>query len=310
MMNSAGVIKPVSQRHYNPLVDAVRDRVYLELSTMVKVLNSAATRSPFTDIFPTFNALMEDAAALLNSGEINPFVNIRTSPDQAKVPGADERLRIGVYPVAANPFHWAHLLIGLSALSLFKLDTVIYIIAGNDPRKPSLVNAATRHRVGKEILALFFPFFKYSSVALGGHHDGETNLFKILALNPQQKIDAHYIVGTDHYQRINPATGELDTIQKIEDNINNKLYRFNEMLHHLSVVFIKRGKVQQAVSTFLDVAFIPEMPFSASSTMIRNAFLGRQPVDLLGLLPYTAFRYADCFQPRRKLLSLEALERN
>ena len=309
-MNCAELINPVSHQYYNPVVDAIRDRVYLELSTMVKVLNSAATRSPFTDIFSTLNELLDDAAFLLNTGAINPFINIRTSPDQAQPPVTDSTLRIGVYPVAANPLHWAHLLIGLSALTMFNLDTVIYIIAGNDPRKPALITPQIRHRMGKKVVALFAPFFKYSPIALDNDLDGETNIFKILALNPQQKIDAHYIVGSDHYQRINPATGALDTIQKLEDNIKYKLYGFDEMLHRISAIFIKRGAIKQSVSTFLDVSFIPEMPFAASSTIIRDAFQGRQPVDLLGLLPYTAFRFADCFQPCRQLLSLEALEMN
>jgi hypothetical protein len=52
------------------------------------------------------------------------------------------------------------------------------------------------------------------------------------------------------------------------------------------------------------------MPFVASSTLIRDAFQGRQPASILGLLPYTALKFADCFQPGRQLLYLEALEMN
>jgi nicotinic acid mononucleotide adenylyltransferase len=309
-MNGAELLHPLINQCDNKVVAAIRGRAYLELDSMAKILNSVASRSPYADISFTLDALLDDAALLLSTGEINPFVNIRTSADQSQAPISDETLRIGVYPVAANPLHWAHLLIGLSVLTRFKLDTVIYIISGNDPRKPALVNAEDRHYVGQKILHMFAPFFKYSSIALAGHHDGETNIFKILALNPLQKIKAYYIAGSDHYQRINPATGFPDTIQKLENNITNRLFDFNEKLHGISAIFIKRGPLKKSVRTFLDVSFIQEMPFVASSTLIRDAFQGKQPASILGLLPYTAFKFADCFQAGRNVSGRNTLEIN
>ena len=69
-------------------------------------------------------------------------------------------LRLGIYPVAANPFHWAHLLIGLSALVRFRLDKIIYVIPGSDPRKPALAAAEIRHLIGEEVIKIFAPFFE------------------------------------------------------------------------------------------------------------------------------------------------------
>lgn len=290
--------------YYNPVIDDIRGKVYVELNAMAAVLNSLITAPIFSTIYNSLNGFLDESGQLLNSLLINPFISIRTAPGEAAVPVTDSTLRIGVYPVAANPFHWAHLLIGLSALTRYKLDKVVYIIAGEDPRKPALINVEVRHRTGKKILELFAPLFKYSSIALGGDCDGETNIFKLLALNPEQKIDAYYMVGSDHFQRSSPATGAPDTIQKLEDNMRNKIYGFNEVLHHISVIVIKRGPINQTVDSNLNISFLPEIPFAASSTQIREAFRGSQPFDTLALLPYTAFTCADSFQPSRYFLYL------
>jgi hypothetical protein len=281
---------------YNPVTEAIRDRLYCELTTMAEVLNSPITRPPFSQILLSLDTLLDEAADLLNAGEIDPFTAIRTSPEQQAQKFTDARLRIGFYPISANPFHWGHLLIGLSALTRLRLDSVVYIISGDDPRKPSLVSPESRHRLGKKILSLFAPLFRYSAIALGNNLDGETNIFNILALNPQQKIDAFYIVGSDHYHRVNPGTGDPDTIQKLEDNMRNRLSGVDGTRHCVSALFIKRGNIPCRVATSLAVSFIPALPFNASSTMIRNAFLGREPLDTLALLPYTAFKSAGAFQ--------------
>jgi hypothetical protein len=292
----------ISELHYNPAIEDIRRRVYVELNAMAAVLHSSIIEPLFRDISNSCNSLLDDVAFLINTGQIDPFSAIRTSSDEPAAQVTDSPLRIGVYPVTANPFHWAHLLIGLSALTRHKLDKIIYIISGDDPHKPVLVNAEARHRVGKKILNLFAPFYKYSSIALGGNHDGETNIFRLLALNPEQKVDAYYMVGADHYQRSNPVTGVPDTIQKLEDNLRNKIYGFNEEMHHISVIFIKRGTINQSVDSELDISFLPEMPFAASSTVVRDAFQGNQPLDTLALLPYTAMTNADIFQPRKNYL--------
>jgi nicotinic acid mononucleotide adenylyltransferase len=231
----------------------------------------------------------------LNRGLIDPYVAVRSAPHHPAKPAVSRTLRIGIYPVAANPFHWAHLLIGLSALVRFRLDKIIYVISGSDPRKPALAAAKIRHLIGEEVIKIFAPFFGYSSIALENNCDGERNLFKIVSLNPDQSIDFFYIVGADHYHRINPKTGEADTLQKLESMIADDNYFFNPALHSISAIFIERGTRDCAVETDIPVAFIPGMPFAASSTMIREAFNGTQPVHTLALLPYTAFAYADAF---------------
>ena len=279
----------------NPAVEAVRTRAYQELQDMAQVLNLPLTGYPFNEILSSLTKLLDVTAWLLNSGMIDPYAAVRSAPHDSLKPRVSRTLRIGIYPVAANPFHWAHLLSGLSALVRFRLDSIIYVISGSDSRKPALADAEIRHLAGEEVLKIFKPFFGYSSLALENNRAGETNLFEILALNPNQKIDAYYIVGADHYHRVNPRTGQADTLQKLEENSADETYNFNPSLHSISAIFIERGTRNYTVETDIPVAFIPEMPFAASSTMIREAFQGNRPVQTLALMPCTAFNYAAAF---------------
>jgi hypothetical protein len=255
-----------ARRYYSPVIEAVKTRAYQEIVYMTKILNKPVDSQPFIEIVFNLMQLLNQAAFLLNSGAIDPWVEICTAPHDTEKPIYDKTLRIGVYPVAANPFHWAHLLIGLSVLTRFKLDKIIYVITGHDPRKPSMVAAEIRHLIGEEVLKIFTPLFGYSSMALENDLDGETNIFEILALNPEQKIEAFYIVGSDHYHRVNPKTGRIDTIQKIENNLRSKTGMLDDDVHSVSAIFIERGFRENAIETMIEILFIPEIPFAASST--------------------------------------------
>jgi nicotinic acid mononucleotide adenylyltransferase len=279
----------------NPAVEAVRTRAFQDLQDMAQMLNLPLTSYPFTEIIFSLAQLLDQAEYLLNRGIIDPQAAVRSAPHDPVKPLVSRTLRVGIYPVAANPFHWAHLLSGLSALVRFRLDKIIYLISGSDFRKPALAPAEIRHLIGEDVLKIFEPFFEYSSIALENDCDGEMNLFKIVSLNPDQSIDLFYIVGADHYHRVNPRTGEADTLQKLENKIAADNHFFNPAKHSISAIFIERGTRDYTVETDIPVAFIPGMPFAASSTMIREAFQGNRPVQTLALMPCTAFNYADAF---------------
>jgi nicotinic acid mononucleotide adenylyltransferase len=278
------------------LTEGIRRKVKGELVKMARALSRSLYDQPFKDILDSAESSLFTIAHLWNSKEINPEIQIRTSFYDKPKKAVKKVHRIGFYPVAANPFHWAHLLIGLSALTEFKLDKVIFVIAGFDPRKPDLVPVAIRHAMGKEVLKIFYPLFGYSSIAVGNNGDGESNLFRLLSLNPEQRIEAFYIAGGDHYHRINPKNNLPDTIHKMENNLMNLCYRGNDTFHRASAVFIERGEREGQVKTFLPVYFLPSMPFEASSTMIRKALQGKQEKDTLALLPYTAYHYISKFE--------------
>jgi len=277
---------------YNRVIELLRSAVYDDILAMTKVCDMPLSGYPFAEIISSLKQQLDLAAYLWHRGKIDPQVKIRTAPEEPQKPTVSRTIRIGIYPVAANPFHWAHMLAGLSALVRFRLDKIVYLISGSDTRKPSLISAEIRHFMGKEVLSMFMPLFDYSSIAMGSHADGETNMFKMLALNPEQKIDAFYIVGADHYYRVNPETGRVDTIQKIEEHLEKNTCNFDTAFHSVSIIFIERGTRNHTIATDIPIAFIPELPFTASSTILREAFQGKRGIETLALMPYTAYRYA------------------
>lgn len=230
----------------------------------------------------------------LDRGEVDPAARIRVSADEAALPAAARPVRVGVYPVAADPFQWGHLLIALRAVGELGVDKVVFVLAGDDPRKPTMTPAATRHPMGREVLDLFAPFFVYSPIAVGTTLDGETNIFRILALNADRRVEAWYMVGDDHY-RVVDKKGNPDTLPKLERNFDADLGH-SPTLHRLKVAFIRRELPAEEVPTSLEVRFLDHVGFDASSTLVRG---GRH-----SLMPHAAYEHAR----RRGLYGLPAAD--
>jgi len=283
--------EPAAMEEHEKLFFAsrIRQALYGELENMGRVLGISIGGEPLHTIYRTAAIRLFEIERLFCDGHIDPSVRLRLSHADEALPVTDKTVRVGVYPVAADPFHWGHLLIGLSAVARLRLDKVIFVLSGNDPRKPGLTPCRIRHPMGQDVLRCFAPLFCYSSIALDTDCDGETNLFRILKLNPQQKIDAWYIAGADHYRRFYPGTEYPDTIHKIEEAVAFKLHGYDEGMHTVSAAFIERGLHDGIVDSFLNIQFLSALPFKASSTMIREACAGTGDRRALAVLPYTAY---------------------
>lgn len=224
----------------------------------------------------------------ITQGVISPQrTRIRASAEDAPVKPEARTLRIGVYPVAADPFQWAHLIIGLRAIAELKLDKVVFVLAGDDPRKPSMTEAVFRHPMGRAVLEQFSPLFQYSSIAVGTTFDGETNIFRILELNPEQKIEAFYIVGGDHY-RFTTENGSDDTLNKIAKKLADPKL-IDRSKHSVSLAFVERDVPLERLQTPLDVHFLKDVGFEASSTQVRKGNYE--------LMPWAAYEYVRKHRP-------------
>lgn len=211
--------------------------------------------------------LLDQIEGHLLSGAIDPSVRLRYSESDPVAAPAGRPIRVGVYPVAADPFQWAHLLIGLQAIARLELDQVVFVLAGDDPRKPNMTPAAVRHPMGRAALDRFSPFFAYSDLAVGTLYDGETNIYRFLALNPGVDLVAYYMVGDDHYRLVDKK-GNPDTLPKLEANGTRLPY--DARRHLVRVAFNEREGRGEEVPTSLDVSFLPRMSFDASSTLVRG----------------------------------------
>ncbi|HUJ90667.1 MAG TPA: hypothetical protein VLX12_10755 [Syntrophorhabdales bacterium] len=274
----------------HPITEAIMGRIEKELLDMARDIGISPATSPFSEIRAEADFYLDLIASHLNSGEIIPAA-IARSKEAVEKAAPGKAIRIGFYPVSADPFHWAHLLIGLSAIARFKLDKIMYIISGYDARKPEMTSPAIRHPMARSILNLFTPLFDYSSAALEGSLDGESSLFKILSSHQTQRISAFYIAGADHCRRFDPGTRQPDTVQKMEDHVRGKKYGFDSTKHRISMIFVRRGVAKCSVDTRLNVSCIPGVPFEASSSAIRRTLAGGDKIDRLALLPYTAYCY-------------------
>jgi nicotinic acid mononucleotide adenylyltransferase len=225
---------------------------------------------------------------LAKSGSIRIFRHVVLEERDEPVPVEERPLRLGIYPLAANPMHWGHILVGLSAMAWLRLDKVVFIVAGTDSRKPSMTSAETRHRLSQSAIETFRPLFEYSPLALHTGLDGETNCGRLLTLNMRQPLDAFYIAGWDHYRRTTPQ-GEDDTVAKLEKLVAAGMADSSSR-HKLSAVFVARDGAfpeQEEVHTSLSIHLLPPVPFSFSSTSARQALCYDADCMALVSVPYS-----------------------
>ncbi len=217
----------------------------------------------------------------LQDKEIDPRLKLRMAKKAKSVAPNSRPIKVGVYPVAGDPLHWGHLIVALRAIGDLSLDKVVFVLAGDDPRKPTMTPVVDRHPMGRKVLSLFAPFFAYSPIAIGTQYDGETNIFRLLALNRRTPVEAWYMVGDDHYRQTDKK-GNPDTLPKLEANQNK--FPGGTPLHKIKVAFIERERPTEFVATKLDVKFVQHAGFEASSSEVR--------AGNFALVPDTVRRYA------------------
>ena len=269
----------------------IRERIFGELAKMAQQLGMLMCDEPFVTIYRTAAEHLFAIENLCCDGDIDPRAWVRTCDADKPCLPYPRRLRVGFYPIAANPLHWGHLLIGLRAMARLQLDKLVYVISGRDRRKPDMGCADLRYIMARDMLKLFGPLFACSSLARYSGCDGETNLFRFLKLNRQQPMDMFYIAGGDHYRRFYPGTEYPDTLVKLELHMDTRIFSYKPAMHAISAAFIERGAGahEAQVETSLAVHFLESLPFAASSTMIRAALDGTGPRSDFAVLPYAAF---------------------
>ncbi len=275
-------------------IKAVRASALELLAGMAEWAVDLECRSCLHEIAAAVNERLCTILDLARSGRIRPSQPLRLAEQEAPGPAVDRTLRAGIYPLAANPMHWGHILVALDAMAALELDKVAFVIAGSDSRKPRMTPAETRHSLARSVLESFSPIFAYSPVALGTDLDGETNFGRLLSFNANQGMEACYIAGMDHYRRRNDAD-EPDTIEKLERIVGTQVQAGNR-LHAISLAFVARGRAAEGrdCRTFLKVHLLPPLPFALSSTAARRALCsGGTLCDAVMSLPYA------CLLPAR-----------
>ncbi|MGO9411968.1 MAG: hypothetical protein ACLQCB_14620 [Spirochaetia bacterium] len=305
-----GTSLSVRSRVLDEAILRLRRFTSIQLRGMAQVVSDHARHACLHAIASCAAARIDALSEMVRAGATSPLRPFRVAEAHPCVAGQDGALRIGVYALAANPLHWGHLLVGLSALVLMRLDRVVFVIAGTDPRKPFLLAPEIRHPLARTVIEAFHPFFAYSPIALGTDLDGETNLGRLFALNPSLSVHAFYIAGSDHCRRRNEE-GRPDTIEKLEE-VTRALRPGGNRTHSVSAVFVDRPGERSApdrIDTFLDVHVLPAMPLVCSSTAARQALCAGELTEALTLVPYSTFaeiRYRGLYDGGRACHEISA----
>jgi nicotinic acid mononucleotide adenylyltransferase len=268
------------------LILRLATNVLRELHAMRGELGASGSGLDFANLQESSLSLICGIDKQIRGGRIDPWWG--NEPPLAASP--NDEMRLGVFPIAANPLHWAHLLAGLFVMERYGLDRIFYVVAGSDPRKPALAPEEERHAMARAAIALFSPLLAYSPIARGTDFCGEESLFRLLAEYPDRTVEAFYIAGSDHYQRTMPATGSPDTITRLENGISRRIHGHDPLRHKISAVFLERGERNGIVPTWLDVLFVPGLPVQTSSTAIRAALADGGRRAPLWTLPYVALK--------------------
>jgi len=262
-------------------IHEIRYQLYEELRNMGNVIGLCVSEYPLKNIYTEIESRLNEILRLYRRRRIDPCPGVICSSLDKHRNGEHRKMRIGIFPVDADPIHWGHLLIGLSAMAKLALDQVVYIVSGAKDHKPDMVQPVVRHAMARSVLKMFDPLLRFSDVGLGYAFDDMTNFFRFLNLNQKQKIEAVYISGLDH---------TAEDVESGNTDIGSRCRRNSGMENHtLSTAIIPRQSQPFDVNQCGNFAILPEVPFEVSSTLIRLALQGREDDTLLSYLPYTAY---------------------
>jgi hypothetical protein len=155
----------------------------------------------------------------LQGDTVHPFVELTTlvsSPNttsRREIKPNGMPARIGVFPLAANPLHWGHIIRALDCVASLHLDTIVSLVHGTIDYKNIPVNEnvppALRHRIVCDTRQVFHPLLRYTDVALGSNKFGEETLHDLRRLNRDLRAEWVCISGTDNEDRLKFILGQL-----------------------------------------------------------------------------------------------------
>ncbi len=267
----------------DPVTGDILTQVMTELATMMSLLGRTSARRRIREIQVLVRALLHRTAGLIRAGEIDPWVRLRMSSDDPPVSRSEGTLRIGVFPLSANPIHWGHLLSGLSAMDHARLDKVVFVLAHDPFPTTELYPEELRRGAAAEAIALFQPLFTLVPPS-GKPLDGAASFFRLLGLNGQQSIEAFYISGCE--------SGASASVAETTEALRSQGARTRAgSLHSVSVVRIETGSGEGPSLEDPRFLLIPSAPPEVSTAAVRAAMRSAQGRDELAALPACAFRH-------------------
>jgi nicotinic acid mononucleotide adenylyltransferase len=200
--------------------------------------------------------------------------------------------RLGFFSVIGDPIHWGHLLSAYEILVEYELDKIIFLVGVEDKRKPNLTNFSIRKPMIIEALKIFGDLFEFSDITTienNYKNDGETNMFLDIIRRNDQRIQAYYIAGSDHFNW--QSTKGDDTIKKLYDNIEYYQIPISGSIfiarNPEEITPIKIKEMENKLNSRYKInIMIPSLSFS--STQIRKELNNN---DVLIMIPYVVYQH-------------------
>jgi hypothetical protein len=207
-------------------------------------------------------------------------VNLCRRRNAAEKPAArailcrNTRPNVGVFPLAANPVHWGHVIASLSAINALDLDVMVLMPAGGGDG-----NERDRHAMVQGVTNVFGPILQYTDVTCGTNAPGECAVHDLLALN-YHGIDFNLIWLAESELRIRRIM-----VQSISCLRDKSLLR-RESYHHLDLTFI------DGIGTKM-VLFDPERLWRYQREIGLQLRCQLITIDMPELAPFRSFYYRD-----------------
>ena len=256
-----------------------------ELDRMSLFVGDIESQTALAGVRTLANALLKKIERGIGEGAILPWSFLRLSDTAPYPPLVGCAPNVGVFPLAANPLQWCHVLAALAAMATLKLDHVVFLIIDEDPHASALLPSETRHAMTADVLARFSPLLQYSPLRCT-KGDGRVGAFlRFLQINQRQPMKMHLLCGCAPDV---PCEG-LD--RELSDAMHDPAYGYDSWTHPVSLVFFSGTGERKAPPTPFPSAVV-KLPLS-------DAPLREPPVSLAGgdgraslaSIPYSGFRH-------------------
>ncbi len=272
-----------------PHVETLLANVDSELELMAPVVPREA-RGEVEAIRTEASELLRLVESAVHEGTIIPGVPIRLSAAEPPAPVTRSAIRVGVYPVVADPLHWGHVLDGLAAAANLALDAVVYVVLDQASDGPTVFSRELRHEMARRLLDMFAPLLRYSSVAAGTRHDGPEALFDLLDLNPRQMIEVCYLAAMDPRSPLRAQAAFRRTVQALQLGMADSRHLYSGQRTPLTAGFLGE-LLEPPPASAPPAVFLPTSFLSLSAMEVVAAMSGSGRPGCFARLPYTIYRH-------------------
>ena len=138
-----------------------------ELAGMSSLLGRVSARRRIAEIQALSRGFLHRIARLVSSSQINPWTRVRLSPADPPLQPSPRSVRLGVFPMPANPLHWGHLLSALAVMADMGLDKVVFVIEQDPASNGDLFPEEIRRGAAAQAILGFQPFFTLVPASAG-----------------------------------------------------------------------------------------------------------------------------------------------